>query len=100
MMTVILVLVALALAAGATFFLMKTGKIEDKDNNNIPDVIEDKIEEAKEVVKEVKEKTKRVVEETKDVVKAAKEVVKQTKDVVNAAKGSGSRKGRKPAAKK
>ena len=44
MMTVILVLVALAVVAGATFFLMKTGKIEDKDNNNIPDVIEEKIE--------------------------------------------------------
>jgi ElaB/YqjD/DUF883 family membrane-anchored ribosome-binding protein len=99
-MTVILVLVALALVAGATFFLMKTGKIEDKDNNNIPDVIEEKIEEVKEVVKEVKEKTKRVVEETKDVAKAAKEVVKQTKDVVNAAKGTGSRKGRKPSTKK
>ena len=66
-MTAILVVLALAVAAGATFFLMKSGKIEDKNNNNIPDVIENKIEDVKEVVKEVKE----VVAKVKSVAKPA-----------------------------
>ena len=100
MMTVLLILLALVVAGAVTFFLMKAGKIEDKDGNNIPDVVEEKIEDVKEVVKVVKERAKRVVEETKDVAEAAKKVVKQSKDVVTAAKGGQSRKGRKPAAKK
>jgi gas vesicle protein len=100
MMTVLLTLLALVVAGAVVFFLMKTGKIEDKDGNNIPDVIEEKVEDVKEVVKVVKERTKRVAEETKDVVEAAKKVVKQSKDVVNAAKSSGTRKGRKPSTKK
>ena len=43
---------------------------------------------------------KKVAEEVKDVAAAAKEVVKQSKDVVNAAKGEGSRRGRKPSQNK
>jgi histone H3/H4 len=100
MMTVLLILLALVVAGAVTFFLMKTGKIEDKDGNNIPDAVEEKLEEVKEVAKAVKEKAKRVVEESKDVVEAAKKVVKQSKDVVTAAKGNQARKGRKPSAKK
>ena len=93
---VILVLVAV----GALIYLQKTGKIKDADGDLIPDAIEEKVEQVKEVAKEVKTRAKRVAEEAKDVVDAAKEVVKQSKDVVNAAKGTGSRKGRKPAPKK
>ena len=99
MTTVLLILLALVVAGAIAFFLMKKGKIEDKNGNNIPDVVEEKIEDVKEVVKVVKERVKRVVEETKDVTEAAKKVVKQSKDVVNATKG-GSRKGRKPTTKK
>ena len=99
MTTVLLILLALVVAGAIAFFLMKKGKIEDKNGNNIPDVVEEKIEDVKEVVKVVKERVKRVVEETKDVAEAAKKVVKQSKDVVNATKG-GSRKGRKPTTKK
>jgi hypothetical protein len=99
MTTVLLILLALVVAGAIAFFLMKKGKIEDKNGNNIPDAVEEKLAEVKEVAKVVKERVKRVVEETKDVAEAAKKVVKQSKDVVNATKG-GSRKGRKPAAKK
>lgn len=99
MTTVLLILLALVVAGAIAFFLMKRGKIEDKNGNNIPDVIEEKIEDVKEVVKVVKERVKRVVEETKDVAEAVKKVVKQSKDVVNATKG-GARKGRKPTTKK
>jgi hypothetical protein len=99
MTTVLLILLALVVAGAIAFFLMKKGKIEDKNGNNIPDVVEEKIKDVKVVIEVVKERAKRVVEETKDVAEAAKKVVKQSKDVVNATKG-GSRKGRKPAAKK
>lgn len=99
-MTVLLILLALVIAGAVVFFLMKSGKIEDKDGNNIPDAVEEKLAEVKEVAKVVKERAKRVVEESKDVVEAAKKVVKQSKDVVTATKGNQSRKGRKPSAKK
>ena len=48
MMYVILIL---AVIAGAAFLLMKSGKIEDKNGNNIPDKLEPMVEEVKEVVK-------------------------------------------------
>jgi len=58
MLTVIIVL--LIAAAIATFFSMKKGKIADANNNNIPDVIETKVEAIKEVVEEIKEEIKKV----------------------------------------
>ena len=95
MNTILIILALLAVAAGVGFFFMKTGKIEDKDGNNIPDVIDNKVKEVKETVIEVKQRVKRVKEEASDVVKSVKEVGKQVKDVANAAKGD-SRRGRKP----
>lgn len=95
-MTLLLIILAvLVIGIGVTFILMKSGKIEDKDGNGIPDVIDTKVEETKEVVKEVKKRAKRVKEEASDVVKAVKEVGKQVKDVTSATKGE-TRKGRKP----
>jgi len=100
-MAIVYVIIVAAIIAGATYYLMKSGKIEDKDGNNIPDVVDEKIAqakefaaEAKEVVEDVKFRAKRVAEEAKDVAEAMKEVAKQSKDVINAAKG-GNRKGRK-----
>lgn len=98
MTTVIIILAVLAAAVGITIYLQKTGKVKDADGNLIPDAIEEKVEEVKEVAKEVKAKAKRVAQEAKDVVDAAKEVAKQSKDVVTAAKGT-TRRGRKPAQK-
>lgn len=54
-----LVIILLVLAAVATFILMKKGKIQDKDGNNIPDVLEDAAAEVKETVKKVKKATKK-----------------------------------------
>ncbi len=100
MTTIIVILVLAAVAVGTVIYFQKSGKIADKDGDLIPDVIEEKVEEVKEVVKEVKVRAQRVAEEAKDVAQFAKEVVKQSKDVVNAAKGNGSRRGRKPSGKK
>ena len=52
---------------------MKSGKIEDANNNNIPDAIEKKVEEAKAVVAEVKE----VVAEVKQVAEKVKKAPKK-----------------------
>ena len=87
MSTLLLIILSLVLAGGVAFLLMKTGKIQDKDGNNIPDVIDEKVEDVKETVNEVKERVKKVKEEASDVVKAVKEVGKQAKQVTKAAKG-------------
>jgi Na+/glutamate symporter len=82
--TFLIIVAVLAIGGAFAYFGMKSGKIEDKNNNNIPDVIEDKIEDVKEVavkVKKVAEKAqkvaKTVVVEKKPAAKKA--AVKKTK---------------------
>lgn len=73
MMYVILIL---AVIAGVAFLLMKSGKIEDKNGNNIPDKLEPMVEEVKEVVKKVK----KAVDEAKPAKKtSAKKSAKKAK---------------------
>ena len=64
-----LIIVAI-LAIGGTFayFGMKSGKIADANNNNIPDAIENKIEEAKQVAEKVKKVAKKAEKVAKTVV--------------------------------
>ena len=93
------ILVVILLGAGAVVYYIKKGKIADRDNDLIPDVVEDTIDDVKEKATEVKRRAKAVKKELKDVADAAKEVINQAGDVLDAAKGK-SRKGRKPKAKK
>ena len=79
------VLVILIIVAVAVFVAMKTGKVKDANNNNIPDAIEKPIEVVKEAVAEIKE----VVE------KAKKSTPKQEAPKAPAAKPAA----KKPAAK-
>lgn len=54
-MKTIAIIVLLAAVAGAVVYvLMKKGVIEDKDGNNIPDAVDEKIKEFKVVAQEVK----------------------------------------------
>lgn len=88
-----------AISVAVVIILQKNGKIKDADGDLIPDVIEEKVEEAKKVVKEVKTRAKRVAKEAKEVVETTKKVVKEVKDVVDAAKGvekPKAKRGRKP----
>jgi len=87
MNTFLIIFLLVILGGAVTFILMKTGKIADKDGNNIPDSIEDTAQEAK-------RRAKRISEELSDVGSALKEVAKQSGDIVDAAKGE-KRKGRK-----
>ena len=72
MSTVALVVIVLAVAGGVTYLLMKKGKIQDANNNNIPDAIEKPIEEVKEVVKKTAVKAKKVAAVAEKVAKEVK----------------------------
>jgi hypothetical protein len=76
MSTILLVVVALAVVSGITYFLMKKGKIADANNNNIPDAIEEKVEEVKVVVKKAKAKAEKIKAVAEEVVKVAEKVKK------------------------
>jgi len=100
MKTILIIVLVVAVIAGAVWVGTKFfGLAKDDDKDGIPDVVEDKVEDAKKAVKQtttkVKQRAQRVKEELKDVADAAKDVVNQAGDVVEAVKG-GPRKGRKP----
>jgi len=65
-------IIVIAIAAVALFFAMKTGKVKDANNNNIPDAIEEKVEEVVVKAKEVKAKAEKVVAVAEKAVKAVK----------------------------
>ena len=93
MKTILIIVLVLAVVAGAVFVGTKYfGLTKDEDKDGIPDEVED-------TVKEVKRRAKRVKEELKDVKDAAKDVADQVGDIAGAVKGK-PRKGRKPSAKK
>ena len=93
MKTILIIVLVLAVVAGAVFVGTKYfGLTKDEDKDGIPDEVED-------TVKEVKRRAKRVKEELKDVKDAAKDVADQVGDIAGAVKGK-PRKGRKPRAKK
>ena len=75
MSTFAIVVLVLAIGAIATFIAMKTGKVADANNNNIPDAIENKVEAVKEVVADVKE----VVAKVTKAPKAKSNAPKKTK---------------------
>ena len=87
----LIILIPLVAAILVLLIFMKKQVIKDENQNNIPDVVEDTIE-------EVKHRAKLTKEEVKDVIEAAKKVVDQAEDVVDAVKGK-PRRGRKSSAK-
>jgi len=68
MSTLVLVVVTLAVAGAITYILMKKGTIADANNNNIPDAIEEKVAEVKEVAKKVKAVAEKATKVAKTVV--------------------------------
>ena len=76
MSTLVLVVVTLAVAGAITYILMKKGTIADANNNNIPDAIEEKVEEVKVVVKKAKAKAEKVKNAVAEVAKVAEKVKK------------------------
>jgi hypothetical protein len=76
MSTFVLLVVAVAVAGAVTYILMKKGTIADANNNNIPDAIEEKVEEVKVVVKKAKAKVEQVKTAVAEVKKVADKVKK------------------------
>ena len=72
MSTFAIVVLVLAIGAIATFIAMKTGKVADANNNNIPDAIETKVENVKKAVAEVKEVVEKATATKKTTTKKAK----------------------------
>jgi len=111
MTTFYIVLGVLIAAAAVYFYAIKTGKIEDADNDLLADSAEDCAE-------EVEYRAKKAIEELADVKEAAEDLADEVADVVDAvttpkpkrgrpagsknkkSSGSGAGKGKKPAAKK
>jgi hypothetical protein len=87
MSTIILVVVILAVAGFVGYTLTKKGVIKDENNNNIPDVIEEKINEVEKAVEVVKTTAKRAKKVAKEVTEVAEVVAKP-------------KRGRKPASQK
>jgi hypothetical protein len=76
MSTFVLAVIAVAVAGAVTYILMKKGTIADANNNNIPDAIEEKVEEVKVVVKKAKVKVEQVKTAVAEVKKVADKVKK------------------------
>ena len=76
----------LLVSAGILIYLQKTEKIADRDNDFIPDVVED-------TVKKAKKRIRTVGKEVKEAKKAIKLAAKEIKDVGLAA--TGKKRGRK-----
>ena len=96
--TILVILAILAVAALAIVLLQRAGKIKDRDNDYIPDVVEDTYEDVKEFTDETIEDVKETIEEVKEVAaevkkraKAVKEeladVIEEARDVADALKG-------------
>lgn len=72
MSTFAIVVLVLAVVGIGTFIAMKTGKVKDANNNNIPDAIEEKVEEVVVKAKQVKAKAEKVVAVAEKAVKTVK----------------------------
>ena len=90
--TILVIIGILTILAVIYYVVWKKGYINDRDQDLIPDEVEDVIEDVKEVVEETKRRVKAVKKELKDVVE-------ESKDVIDAVKGK-KRRGRKPKSKK
>ncbi len=76
MSTFVIIVIALAVAGALTYLLMKKGKIQDLNNNNIPDVIEEKVAEVKETATNLKNDVKAKTKKAKQIVAEAAKVIK------------------------
>ena len=99
MNTILIILGIVAVGAAVYLYFYKTGKINDRDGDYIPDEVEDTVDKGKKKVKKtvkaVKTRARRVKEELKDVADAVKEVGNQIGDLPGAVTGR-QRAGRKP----
>ena len=88
MNTILIILGLLVIVAGVYYFgFYKQGKINDRDGDYIPDVIEDAVEDVKEFADDVKATAKEVKKRAKAVKKELADVLEEAQDVADAMKG-------------
>ena len=91
MQTFLIIIGIVAIAAGIYFFLIKTGKIGDRDGDYIADDIEDAIDDVKEEVNKAKAKVNKKVKAVKarvdNVIDELEDVGEEISDVLAAIKG-------------
>ena len=96
--TILVIFAILAVAALAVILLQKAGKIKDRDNDFIPDVVEDTyddvkeftddaIEDVKETIEDVKATAKEIKRRAKNVKAEIADVLDEAQEVVDAFKG-------------
>ena len=105
MNTLLIIILITVAAAGIVWVLTKYFNLfADKDEDGIPDEVEEKVEKAtkavKRTTKEVKRRAKRVKEELSDIGGAAKDLANQVGDVGAAVKGKPRAGRKKKSAKK
>jgi|TARA_B110000908_G_C10112847_1_gene383889 ABC-type transporter MlaC component len=79
MKTILIIVAVLATIAAAIYFLTKKGWIADRDGDNIPDVVEDKVDDIK---ANVKAKAKKVKATTKARAAVVKEELGDVADAI------------------
>ena len=91
MQTFLIIIGIVAIAAGIYFFLIKTGKIGDRDGDYIADDIEDAIDDVKDEVNKAKRKVNKTVKQVKTrvdkVIDELEHVGEEISDVFAAIKG-------------
>jgi F0F1-type ATP synthase membrane subunit b/b' len=91
MITFLSIIGIVAIAAGIYFFLIKTGKIGDRDGDYIADGIEDTIDDVKDEVNKAKAKVNKKVKAVKtrvdNVIDELEDVGEEISDVLAAIKG-------------
>jgi|SaaInl47_10m_RNA_FD_contig_91_436972_length_784_multi_8_in_0_out_0_2 signal transduction histidine kinase len=96
--TILVILAVIAIAALAVVLLQRAGKIKDRDNDLIPDAVEDTyedvkqftdeaIEDVKETIEEVKATAKEIKRRAKNVKAEIADVLEEAQEVVDAFKG-------------
>ena len=86
-MNVFFIIAGLVGIAIATYLVMLyTGRVKDEDKNFIPDSVDEKIEDAKELIDDIKETVDEVADEIADVIDEAKDVVSVIKGKVTKSK--------------
>ena len=84
MTTFLIILGVVAVAAGAYYFFLRTGRLTDADGDFIADEVEELVDDAKEEIIKTKKELKKRVRNVKEEVS---DVIDELSDVVSAVKG-------------
>ena len=79
---VVMAVILIAISGGIIYLLMKKGKIEDVNQNNIPDAIEDTIEKMEKFAKKVENVAETVAEKVENISDKVEKTTKRVAEKV------------------